>query len=176
MKKLALWLCCWFVWKLELLKAWSIPSGKILWEKLFTCCRRFWVSLSSGISLHLAYFLSKLIPKDNSTKQEGWKWPQRMSHWEMFSVSVFYFHYPVYWVLWDVLSVSPCKVFLLFWLAFFKPSVDLWLDTPAFLKIWGRTNIYWTLVLCQLLGWVDRYLHTSLFNPHKISRLRYDCT
>ena len=37
-------------------------------------------------------------------------------------------------------------------------KVDFWLDRPEFSKSGGRTNVYWTLVTCQLLDWLDRYL------------------
>ena len=37
-------------------------------------------------------------------------------------------------------------------------KVDFWLDRPEFSKNGGRTNVYWTLVTCQFLDWLDRYL------------------
>lgn len=37
-------------------------------------------------------------------------------------------------------------------------KVEFWLDRPEFSKSGGRTNVYWTLLTCQLLDWLDRYL------------------
>lgn len=68
------------------------------------------VLLPNGISLRLAYFLSKLNLKDNFIKHEGCKWPWRMSRLEMFSVSTFHFHYPICYFL-TLSSFNMCCVY-----------------------------------------------------------------
>lgn len=57
-----------------LLKAWSIPGGEAFIRETVHLLQTV-LLLSGGVSLHLAYFLSKLTPEDDFTKLEGCKWP-----------------------------------------------------------------------------------------------------
>lgn len=128
------------------------PMEKILWGRLFTCCKHCRYSQMELVCIWpISCQSSSLKTISQNVKvvndREGWAIRNVFSIY--FSLSWFYLL--LFNINFFLLSISPFKVFLLFWLDFFPLSVELWFDIPEFLKNWKRTNIYWALVMCQLL-------------------------